>query len=77
MAQAVCAGVGDGSIHPTVTGEYRIGDVRHITASPGRAERALGFRAQVDAATGLREFATAPMRVALGDGHCAGQGASS
>jgi len=77
MAQAVCAGVGDGSIHPTVTGEYRIGDVRHITASPERAQRALGFRAQIDAPTGLHEFATAPMRVALGDAPALGQVASN
>jgi dTDP-L-rhamnose 4-epimerase len=65
MARAVCAGVGDGAIRPVVTGEYRIGDVRHITASPDRAREAFGFSAQVDAAAGLRAFATAPMRVAL------------
>jgi len=73
MAEAVCSGVGDGSIRPVVTGEFRIGDVRHITASPERAGSAFGFQARIDAATGLREFATAPMRVPLGDATGEGQ----
>ena len=47
-----------------VTGEYRIGDVRHVVASPVRAEAELGFRAQVTFADGMREFATAPLRPA-------------
>ncbi|WP_138759061.1 NAD-dependent epimerase/dehydratase family protein [Modestobacter altitudinis] len=49
---------------PEVTGEYRIGDVRHVVASPARAEEELGFRAGVDFADGMREFATAPLRPA-------------
>jgi len=49
---------------PEVTGEYRIGDVRHVVASPARAEAELGFRAQVSFADGMREFATAPLRPA-------------
>jgi hypothetical protein len=35
-----------GGIEPVVTGEYRLGDVRHIVASPDGAARDLGFRAQ-------------------------------
>jgi dTDP-L-rhamnose 4-epimerase len=65
MADAVCSGIGDGTIQPVVTGEYRIGDVRHINASPDLARTALGFVAQVDPASGLRQFATAPMRASL------------
>jgi dTDP-L-rhamnose 4-epimerase len=65
MAHAVCSGVGDGGITPLVTGEYRIGDVRHITASPELARRTFGFQAQIPANDGLREFATAPMRASL------------
>ncbi|GAA1761712.1 NAD-dependent epimerase/dehydratase family protein [Agromyces humatus] len=42
---------------PIVTGEYRLGDVRHITASPGRARAELGWRAAVSLEDGLREFA--------------------
>ncbi|MGY2065481.1 NAD-dependent epimerase/dehydratase family protein [Blastococcus sp. SYSU DS0619] len=49
---------------PVVTGEYRLGDVRHVVASPARAEAELGFRAEVDFLDGMREFATAPLRPA-------------
>lgn len=47
---------------PIVTGEYRLGDVRHIVASPERARSRLGFTAQVGPAEGLVEFADAPLR---------------
>jgi dTDP-L-rhamnose 4-epimerase len=49
---------------PVVTGEYRIGDVRHVVASPRRAESELGYSARVSFAEGMREFATAPLRPA-------------
>jgi len=47
---------------PVVTGQYRLGDVRHVVASPERAREELGFTAEVDFADGMREFATAPLR---------------
>ncbi|RLV49075.1 NAD-dependent epimerase/dehydratase family protein [Nocardioides mangrovicus] len=47
---------------PTVTGEYRLGDVRHVVASPELAARELGFRAQVMPEDGLEDFRTAPLR---------------
>ena len=53
---------GTGGIEPVVTGEYRLGDVRHIVASPEGAARDLGFRAQTPFAAGIAEFATAPLR---------------
>ena len=53
---------GIGGIEPVVTGEYRLGDVRHIVASPEGAARDLGFRAQTRFAAGMAEFATAPLR---------------
>lgn len=43
---------------PVVTGDYRLGDVRHITASSERAARELGWRARIDLDAGLREFAS-------------------
>ena len=43
---------------PVVTGEYRLGDVRHITASSARARAELGSQAAVSLQDGLREFAT-------------------
>ena len=53
---------GSGGIEPVVTGEYRLGDVRHIVASPEGAARDLGFRAQTPFASGIAEFARAPLR---------------
>ena len=45
---------------PVVTGEYRLGDVRHVTASSERIARELGWRASVPFAEGVAEFAAAP-----------------
>ncbi len=61
VARQVSAGAG-GSVGPEVTGGYRLGDVRHIVASPELARRDLGFTAQVAPDQGLRDFATAPLR---------------
>jgi dTDP-L-rhamnose 4-epimerase len=47
---------------PLTTGEFRLGDVRHIVASPARAATELGFRARIGLAEGIAEFATAPLR---------------
>ncbi|GAA1593443.1 NAD-dependent epimerase/dehydratase family protein [Actinoplanes couchii] len=47
---------------PVVTGEYRLGDVRHVVASPARAAAELGFQATVPLTEGLTEFATASLR---------------
>jgi dTDP-L-rhamnose 4-epimerase len=44
---------------PQVTGGYRLGDVRHIVASPERAQRELGFEAEVPFAEGMAGFANA------------------
>ncbi|MCB0949421.1 MAG: NAD-dependent epimerase/dehydratase family protein [Mycobacterium sp.] len=60
VASALCEARGD--ITPVVTGQYRSGDVRHIVADPTKAAGLLDFRAVVDPADGLREFATAPLR---------------
>jgi dTDP-L-rhamnose 4-epimerase len=54
-----------GSDRPEVTGRYRSGDVRHIVADPGRAAARLGFRATVDPADGITDFAYAPLRAAV------------
>jgi len=45
-----------------VVGGYRLGDVRHVVASPARAADALGFRATVDLAEGLAELHAAAAR---------------
>jgi dTDP-L-rhamnose 4-epimerase len=61
VARLVSRGTG-GELAPRVTGGYRMGDVRHIVASPARAAAELGFTAEVPPETGLPEFATAPLR---------------
>lgn len=47
---------------PVVTGEWRVGDVRHVFASPERAASSIGFRAAIAFEAGVREFAVAPLR---------------
>jgi dTDP-L-rhamnose 4-epimerase len=42
---------------PIVTGEYRLGDVRHITADSSRLRRKLGWHPKVDFQDGMNELA--------------------
>ena len=61
VAELVAEGTGT-QLAPTVTGGYRVGDVRHVVASPELARRELGFTAKVRPWEGLPQFATAPLR---------------
>ena len=54
-----------GGSAPVVTGQYRLGDVRHITASSARLRDELGWMPVVSFEDGMREFATAPLRAAV------------
>jgi dTDP-L-rhamnose 4-epimerase len=47
---------------PTITGDYRAADVRHVVASPERARLELGFTAQIGPEQGITSFAHAPLR---------------
>jgi len=47
---------------PVVVGGYRLGDIRHVFASPERARHELGFSAAVSFDDGMAEFRTAPLR---------------
>ncbi|MFG2780104.1 NAD-dependent epimerase/dehydratase family protein [Streptomyces prunicolor] len=60
MARALAAAYGGPA--PVVTGEYRLGDVRHITADSSRLRAELGWKAEVEFAEGMREFATSKLR---------------
>ncbi|HEX8122899.1 MAG TPA: SDR family NAD(P)-dependent oxidoreductase [Solirubrobacteraceae bacterium] len=51
-----------GGPEPVVTGEYRLGDVRHVFACADRARDVLGFEARVGFAEGVAEFARAELR---------------
>ena len=46
MAEALADAAGEDAPRPRVTGEFRLGDVRHVFASAERAERELGFKAR-------------------------------
>jgi dTDP-L-rhamnose 4-epimerase len=61
MATALASAFG-GGLDPVVTGEYRLGDVRHVVASPAAAAADLGFRARIGFAEGMAEFARATLR---------------
>ncbi|WP_411129971.1 NAD-dependent epimerase/dehydratase family protein [Streptomyces sp. x-19] len=47
---------------PVVTGQYRLGDVRHITASSARLRTELGWRPEAEFGAGVAEFARAAQR---------------
>jgi dTDP-L-rhamnose 4-epimerase len=47
---------------PVVSGRFRAGDVRHITASSARAQETLEYRAAIDFEAGMTEFAGARLR---------------
>lgn len=61
MAQILSSADGRG-LEPVVTGEFRLGDVRHIVADPTRARRQLGLTDTVEPAVGLASFASDPLR---------------
>ncbi|MEU1571780.1 NAD-dependent epimerase/dehydratase family protein [Streptomyces collinus] len=60
MARALAAA--HGGPEPVVTGEYRLGDVRHITADSSRLRAELGWKPSVGFEEGMTEFARAEMR---------------
>lgn len=60
MASALAEAYGGPA--PVVTGEYRLGDVRHITADSSRLRAELGWAPEVSFADGMKEFAAAPLR---------------
>ena len=63
LAQTLGDAYGPDRPDAVVTGAYRLADVRHVTASPGRARRWLGFRGSIPFERGMAEFATAELRV--------------
>ncbi len=61
MAEALADAAGPQAPRPQITGQFRLGDVRHVFASPERAAELLGFRAREDFAQGMRELARAEL----------------
>jgi dTDP-L-rhamnose 4-epimerase len=66
MARALHAAGAGRAPAPVVTGEYRLGDVRHVFAGAQRAARELGFTAREPFAAGMAEFAAAQLRSPAG-----------
>jgi dTDP-L-rhamnose 4-epimerase len=60
MARTLAAAYGGPD--PAVTGEFRLGDVRHVVASPAHAADVLGFQAAVGFEAGVTAFAHEPLR---------------
>ncbi|CAN5537703.1 NAD-dependent epimerase/dehydratase family protein [soil metagenome] len=65
MAAALARSLGPSAPAPEVTGGFRLGDVRHVFASPRRAWTTLGWRAEVSFEDGMSELAYAPLRAAV------------
>lgn len=57
IAVKLGAALAKDDIEPEITGEHRVGDIRHCFADIGRARRVLGYEPQVDFDEGLRELA--------------------
>jgi dTDP-L-rhamnose 4-epimerase len=64
LATALAAAAGPDAPPPITTGQYRLGDVRHVFASARKAEIELGFTAMEEFEAGMAEFARAPLRSA-------------
>jgi len=62
MAEQLSIAAGPEAPAPKITGEFRLGDVRHVFADAGRARDVLGLTAEVGLEEGMREFATAELR---------------
>jgi dTDP-L-rhamnose 4-epimerase len=67
MAAALCESAA-APFEPTVSGEYRLGDVRHITADSRRIRNELSWRPAISFAEGMRRFATDPLRAPAAQG---------
>ncbi len=62
LAAGLSDAMGGQAPRPEITGEFRLGDVRHVFASTERAREELGFEAQTGLEEGLAEFAHATLR---------------
>jgi dTDP-L-rhamnose 4-epimerase len=61
MADALTAAL-DPRLTPEITGEYRLGDVRHVIGSPERARRELGWSPRIGFDKGMQGFAASRAR---------------
>lgn len=62
MAEALCSSFGPDAPVPEITGRFRLGDVRHVFASPAHAAAEFGFTAEITFGEGMAAFASDPLR---------------
>lgn len=56
-AERTIQAIGNQGISPAITGNYRVGDIRHCFADIARAKRVLGWEPQVSLEHGLQDLA--------------------
>lgn len=56
VAESIASAMGKARIVPNITGQYRVGDVRHCFSDIEAARRALGYEPRVDFEEGLEEL---------------------
>ena len=57
VAERMARALGKESISPVMTGDYRVGDIRHCFADIGKARRVLGYAPEVSFEEGLTRLA--------------------
>jgi dTDP-L-rhamnose 4-epimerase len=57
LARILAKTMGKGEIEPEITGEYRVGDIRHCFADISKAQHMLGYTPQVSLEEGMKELA--------------------
>jgi dTDP-L-rhamnose 4-epimerase len=57
VARVIADGLGK-DIEPEIVNQYRAGDIRHCYADPRLADELLGFRAEIDFESGMRDLLT-------------------
>ncbi len=82
IAVNVAAAVGRPNLEPQITGEYRVGDIRHCFADISKAQKQLGYAPRINLEDGLQEMAewlkdqSAEDRVEMMRSELAGRGLS-
>lgn len=57
LAHSLAKTMGKEYIQPEITGEYRVGDIRHCFADISKAEKILGYTPEVSLTEGMKELA--------------------
>jgi dTDP-L-rhamnose 4-epimerase len=57
LARILAKTMGKSDIEPEITGEYRVGDIRHCFADISKANKILGYKPEVSLTEGMKELA--------------------